>query len=166
MFVALWWLCLAGMGRVHWPDRRRHGSEDGMNRFFFYVFLDEMTLISSLQSYKFSLFLQDSQKSLREQFPSWIDQERLMAVALLKVIWVLWYLWNGNTENSHKKINLQYNAGCHWIWQVTSCAEPLWESLQQHFRKIILNTEAQRSSGQPVKIKVLKLWQKCIAIIQ
>ncbi|XP_073674385.1 cytoplasmic dynein 2 heavy chain 1-like [Garra rufa] len=26
----------------------------------------------------------DSQKSLREQFPSWIDQERLMAVALLK----------------------------------------------------------------------------------
>lgn len=32
-----------------------------------------------------SVFLQDSQMSLQGQFPSWIDQERLTAAALLKV---------------------------------------------------------------------------------
>ncbi|XP_073719558.1 cytoplasmic dynein 2 heavy chain 1 [Misgurnus anguillicaudatus] len=33
----------------------------------------------------------DSQKSLREQFPSWIDQERLTAVALLKTTFPVFY---------------------------------------------------------------------------
>ncbi len=119
------------MGHVHWPDRRRHGSQDGMN-----VFLNTHCCSSVVET--LSVVLQDSQKSLREQFPSWIDQERLMAVALLKVIRTVWKLLNEI-----------------WIWWINP--ELLWESLHRFIWSNLLSyyhiiyTQKLRSSRQPVR---------------